>query len=237
MIWQGGQIDLGDLSHIGDAGVAVAVLITVIVVVAMGGWVLREYLRTRREIAKLEHHRELSRIEAEDRREKERLDVERIQTGILEDLKQELQRSQKQREADRTIWDALTTTVANLAKAVTTLNNQLEDAEQRMAKVTAARERRLDELEIRIKDVPTDLEARLEPRLVALQAIIEQQFEELAHSLVRQVMQAGVSPALRQMLEQTVNGKVQDILDGINDLTALVNRIENGQTEEENVTD
>lgn len=249
MIWQGGQIDLDGLTHIGDAGVAVAVLITVIVVVVVGGWVLRDYIRSRREAAEFAHQLELARIDAskerhavqlaaEDRREKERLDVERAQTDVLKDLREELKRSQRQREADRTIWESLTATVANLVKAVNNLNVQLEEAEERMAKVTTERKRRLDDLEDRIKNVPADLEARLEPRLVALHAVIEQQFEELAHTLVRQVTQAGVSPALREMLEQTVNGKVQAILDGIDELSDLITRIETGQTEEEHhVTD
>lgn len=217
-----GQIDLDGLTHIGDEGIAIALLISAIVFVVTISWVIHNWLKTRRGIARLEHERAMKqitaesdaakdRLEAENRREAERLAVERQQTNVLEDLQRELKRGNQQREADRTIWESLAAAVQQMTTVSTSLNTRLVEADERMQKISERRDHQYDQLQTRVQSVAGTVKAELQPQIDALCARIEQHMGQLETYISEQLDQLGttVSEQTRQMLKLEIQTYLQ----------------------------
>jgi len=207
------QIDIGDLSHVGDAGVAVA-LIVLLIVVALALWKLGlEWLKTRREIAGLEHEREMKRIQAENG-----------QTEALDALRKGLESQQKQRDADQAVTSSLLAAIRQLTTAVDRLNASQTEAASRMAAVTEQRNEKLNVMHNDIQGVAGVVQAGLEPQMDRLRTLIQDGFEDIEQAIMQQAEAMGeqLTPSLRQVLQQEIQTYSRQTTRQMERLTALV---------------
>jgi len=208
-----GQLDIGELSHVGDAGVAVALIILLIVVALALLKLGLEWLKTRQKLAGLEHEREMKRI-----------NVEADQTAVLDQMRKDLDGQKEQRDADRAVTGSLLSAIKQLTTSIDRLNASQADAAQRMADVTQQREEKLEAMHGDIRDVAGAVQAGLEPQLERLRKTIQDGFKAVEDSIMQRVEQLGegVTPSLRATLKQEIEAYSRQTARQLENLTGLV---------------
>lgn len=217
-----GQIDIQNLTHLGDAGIAIAILIVIVVIVL--GWVQinRANNTTQQKRLDHEHTRDMRQMELDDARERERqAHAEKLQAEqIAADLTtaKALENLGRQMESSQTLRDTEQATIKTLATAATQLTAMLEQ----MVSSVETRDKKLDAIHTDLKTIPAETARLLKVQLSAIQADIQSwagassrvvdaiQTEDLADAAAR--IRARMSDkGITEMSNGELHDQVQDV--------------------------
>lgn len=157
--------ELGNLTRIGDAGIAVAVLI----VVAVGFWAIRgialAWFGYARERSKDAYDLELKRIEADKEREQADAKATQANADALTALKNRM-------VADAKRQDLIEATTRNLITSSKQLAGLIESVTDRMAERSGVLDQKLDALHTDVKTVPAEVWRIGDPKFDAVLGVL-----------------------------------------------------------------
>lgn len=219
------MLDLLGLEHIGDGGIALALIIAAVIIVTIVSGVLRSWLNVIAANNKARNDNEAKKVQNEEK-----------QTTVLEEVGRQLAVSAQAQSGLTTVLETLGKNLTShdtaSSKAHELTHGKIDAALTTMQQVTQAREQRLDKIDTAIGEVPAAVKVELEPQLDTLKALIEQSFDQLSRQIEAKLDQLGsqISPAARRIIKTEIEtymeqntrrlGALTDILDSIQRMLA-----------------